>query len=71
MPTTDLTPEAVELLRVIADLNERHQAVTVQAAAIGARQTYMGAYDLINELFSAGLLTHDLQVTDAGRKVIA
>lgn len=70
-PATDLTPEAIELLRVIADLEAQHKVPTVQAAAIGARQTYMGAYELVNELFTAGLLTHDLKVTDAGRKAIA
>ena len=71
MPTTDLTPAATDLLRVIAGLHDSHKVVTVQAAAIGARQTYMAAYDLVNELFTAGLLTHDLKLTEAGRKAIA
>lgn len=71
MPTTDLTPAATDLLRVIDRLHDRRKVVTVQAAAIGARQTYMSAYDLVNELFTAGLLTHDLKLTEAGRKAIA
>jgi hypothetical protein len=71
MPTTELDPAAREVLRVLADLADRHTVVTVQAAAIGARLSYMDAYDLVNRLFAEGLLNHELKVTDAGRKAIA
>lgn len=70
MPTTELSPDAATLLRVVAALHERRTVVTVQAAAIGARLTYMHAYDLVNELFVEGLLTHDLKLTEQGTKAI-
>ena len=43
---------------------------TVQAAAIGARVTYMVTYDVVNQLFSEGLISQDLRVTDAGRALL-
>lgn len=70
MPTTELTDDAREVLRVVAAHVERHEVMTVQAAAIGAGLSYMETYDLVNQLFSAGMLTHDLRLTDAGQKAI-
>ena len=70
MPTTELTPEATSLLQVVAGLRDRHEVPTVQAAAIGAGLTYMQAYDLVNQLFTQGLLSHDLQLTEAGTTAI-
>lgn len=55
---------------MVAALHERHEVVTVQAAAIGAGLTYMLAYDLVNRLFNEGLLSHDLKVTEAGTKAL-
>lgn len=71
MPTTELDPDATALLQMINTLHERHEVVTVQAAAIGAGLTYMHAYDLVNRLFTEGLLSHDLKVTEAGAKALA
>ncbi|CAN5153432.1 hypothetical protein BH23ACT9_BH23ACT9_26230 [soil metagenome] len=71
MPMTDLSPDARALLQVIANLHERRTVVTVQAGAIGARLTYMDAYDLVNQLFTSGHLTHDLKVTESGLKAIS
>ena len=70
MPTTDLDPDAAALLRVVAELHERHEVPTVQAAAIGAGLTYMRAYELVNTLFTEGLLSPDLKVTEAGTKAL-
>lgn len=70
MPTTELTDDAVEVLRVVAAHADRNEVMTVQSAAIGAGLSYMETYDLVNQLFSAGLLAHDLRLTDAGRKEI-
>lgn len=71
MPTTELTTDAIAVLRMIDTLRARHEVPTVQAAAIGARISYMDAYDLVNQLFSSGLLSHDLKLTEAGAKAIA
>ncbi|MGI9017535.1 MAG: hypothetical protein ACR2HR_10620 [Euzebya sp.] len=70
MPTTELTADAINLLRVMAELDRRHQVMTVQAGAIGAGMSYLDAFDLVNRLFGQGLLSHDLSLTDAGRKAI-
>ena len=75
MPTTptpmELDETARAILRVIGELHDRHEVVTVQAAAIGARASYMDAYAIVNRLFTEGLLNHELKVTDAGRAAIA
>jgi hypothetical protein len=70
MPTIELSPDETTLLQVIASLHERREVVTVQAAAIGARLTYMLSYQLVNSLFTKGLLSHDLTLTEAGTKAI-
>ena len=58
------------LLQAFGRIEERHEVPTVQAAAIEARLTFMEAYDLVNTLFTAGYLTHDLRLRDAGKKAI-
>ncbi len=70
MTTLELNEGSLAVLRVISALVDRHEVVTVQAAAIGARMTYMDAYTTVNHLFSDGLLSHDLKVTEAGHKLI-
>ena len=70
MKTDEISPAASHLLHAFADLETRHQAPTVQAAAILANTTFMDAYTLVNELFSAGLLDHDLGLSEAGTKAI-
>ncbi len=70
MTKLELNEASLAVLRVLAALEARREVPTVQAAAIGARLTYMYAYDLVNQLFSEGLLTQDLKVTDAGRKLL-
>lgn len=70
MATTELTEDAIAVLRVFAWLHEQHKVVTVQAAAIWGRMSYMDAYDLVNQLFGQGLLTADLHVTEAGQKAL-
>lgn len=70
MTTTELDETSQAILRVIGEIEARHQAPTVQAAAIGARASYMDAYAIVNRLFTEGLLTHDMRLTDAGRKAI-
>ena len=71
MTTTDLDETSRAILRVIGEIQDRHQAVTVQAAAIGARASYMDAYTIVNRLFTEGLLNHELKLTEAGRKAVA
>jgi hypothetical protein len=70
-PTMELDQTARDILRVIGELQDRHEVPTVQAAAIGARASYMDAYAIVNRLFTAGLLNHELKLTDAGREAIA
>ncbi|WP_370325846.1 hypothetical protein [Euzebya sp.] len=71
MPTTDVSTDTLAILRVLGDLQARHTVPTVQAAAIGAGLSYMDAYDLVNRAFTDGLISQNLQLTDAGRKAIA
>jgi hypothetical protein len=71
MPTPALDQTSRDILRVIGELHDRREVVTVQAAAIGARASYMDAYAIVNRLFTEGLLNHELKVTDAGRAAIA
>ncbi|MEE8600012.1 hypothetical protein [Euzebya tangerina] len=70
MTATDVTDPGVTVLRTLQQLADSRQVVTVHAAAIAGRLTYMDTYDLINELFASGYITHDLQVTEAGRKAM-
>lgn len=71
MTTTELTGDALEVLRVISATEDQHRAPTVQSTAIGAGLSYMETYDLINQLFAQGLLAQDLRLTEAGRKALS
>jgi hypothetical protein len=71
MAAADLDPTSLDVLRTFAEMEQRRLVPTVQAAAIGARASYMDAYDIVNRLFTGGFLQHDLKVTEAGRKAIA
>lgn len=68
MPTAQLSDDAITLLKAFVTLQDRDEVATVQAAAIQGRLSYMDAYRLVNELFTAGYLEHDLEVTAEGRK---
>lgn len=68
MSTIEISAASRALLQAFATLDERREVPTVHAAANIARLTFMESFDLVNELFSAGLLSHDLHVTDAGKK---
>lgn len=68
MSTAELTSDHVALLQGFSILEQRNAVPTVHAASNVAGITFMRTFDLINELFSAGMLTHDLRLTDAGRK---
>lgn len=63
-----MTDQAKRVLRAVVATEDRREAATVHGVSRLARVTFMEAYDLINELFSAGYLTHDLRITDAGRR---
>ena len=71
MSATNLSDPALTVLRTFHRLAESDEVLTVHAAAIGGRMTYMQTFDLVNELFGAGHLSPDLTLTDAGRKAIA
>ena len=70
MKTDEISEAGLSLLKAFAVLEEQHKVPTVHAACNVARLTFMDAFDLVNELFSAGLLAQDLRLTDAGRKAV-
>ena len=71
MAVLELSDDERRVLRAIAALQTDGEVQTVHAIALRMRASYTPVHRTVNRLFTAGLVTPDLRLTDDGRRAAA